>query len=109
MNVENYKFGKDLKLTTNLQKKKKKTLESNYQMYPSQNSIFNVLFHLLICYEHLEHHPAYNKCSKMVLAEVEVLRGTHTAGESNSKMINSGRHQNQLSSSMTEKATSRKT
>ena len=43
---------------------KKKTLESNYQMYPSQNSIFNVLFHLLICFEHLEHHLVYNKCSK---------------------------------------------
>ena len=45
----------------------------------------------------------------MVLADMGVLRGTHTAGENNSKMINSGRHQNQLSSSMTEKATSRKT
>ena len=80
MNVENYKFGKDLKIT-NL-KKKKNTLESNYQMYPQSNSIFNVLFHLLMHFEHLEHHLPYNKCSKTVLAEVGVLkRRTHCWGE----------------------------
>ena len=80
MNVENYKFGKDLKIT-NLKKKKKKPLESNYQMHPQSNSIFNVLFHLLMRFEHLEHHLAYN-CSKTVLAEVGVLkRSTHCWGE----------------------------
>ena len=47
-------------------------------MYPESKSIFNVLFHLLMCFEHLEHHPAYNKCEKMVLAEAGVLEsGTH--------------------------------